>query len=364
MNGKLRLDLLANLIEGFLHKHADEASTKIDAIAASPSVESESLHLFNDPLYVQTEVDQTIVHSTTKSLSQEIESAIRFTDFLGSSVSSPMIHIPRLPHIERGSPVKSQITHLPAVSLSMRTNRKVEHLESEHLVHGAAAFPSVISVEPKVQRRLLVNRRATHDLDSVADKVAIDSPGKPRLDYVTVPSTGRAVDTMVSRAVPLIPFEDLMLIEALGTGRVSTIYRAAWQHSNDSGAERNVQMVALKVAMMTNLTGDGSHINELRNEADIAARLQHPNVCDLVGVAADPECFVLAYEFCDGGSLLSLLSDHSRYYEYLPIAMDIANGMAYLHSLNIIHRDLKPSVCTMLTIFLRADLILTDWRFA
>jgi mitogen-activated protein kinase kinase len=51
----------------------------------------------------------------------------------------------------------------------------------------------------------------------------------------------------------------------------------------------------------------------------------------------------LAFDFCEGGSLLSLLSDTTRYYEYLPIALDVANGMAYLHSRNVIHRDLKPS---------------------
>jgi serine/threonine protein kinase len=102
-------------------------------------------------------------------------------------------------------------------------------------------------------------------------------------------------------------------------------------------------MVSLKVAMVDAMTGDRSHVDELRREADIAARLDHPNICDLVGVAADPECFCLAYDYCEGGSLLSLLSDSSRYYEYLPIALDIANGMAYLHSRNVIHRDLKPS---------------------
>ena len=104
-----------------------------------------------------------------------------------------------------------------------------------------------------------------------------------------------------------------------------------------------MNMVALKVAMINAETGDPSHINELRREADIAARLQHPNICDLVGVAADAECFCLAYDFCEGGSLLSLLSDSKRYYEYLPIALDVANGMAYLHSRDVIHRDLKPS---------------------
>jgi serine/threonine protein kinase len=137
-----------------------------------------------------------------------------------------------------------------------------------------------------------------------------------------------------------------MLIETLGMGRVSTIYRAAWQKRKTDGEASlltGVKMVALKVATINQVTGDTLHVDELRREADIAAMLKHPNICDLVGVAADSECFCLAYEYCEGGSLLSLMSDTARYYEYLPLALDIANGMAYLHSRQVIHRDLKPS---------------------
>jgi len=142
--------------------------------------------------------------------------------------------------------------------------------------------------------------------------------------------------------VPLIPFDELMLLETLGSGRASTIYRAAWQRRLGI-AESAAVMVALKVATADPDTGGMEHVEELRQEADIASMLEHNNICSLVGVASDPECFCLAYEFCEGGSLLSLLSDSSRCYEYLPIALDIANGMAYLHSRNVIHRDLKPS---------------------
>jgi hypothetical protein len=48
-------------------------------------------------------------------------------------------------------------------------------------------------------------------------------------------------------------------------------------------------MLALKVAMVNTESGDRSNIDEMRREADIAARLQHPNISDLVGIAADEE---------------------------------------------------------------------------
>jgi serine/threonine protein kinase len=134
------------------------------------------------------------------------------------------------------------------------------------------------------QRRPLVNRQGNSDLDRIDN----DEDDDFSVDYVTLDVIGSGGE---DRIIPLIPFDELMLIETLGMGRVSTIYRAAWRRStNDQVASKQItHMVALKVAMVTTTTLDTSHVDELRREADIAARLQHPNICDLIGVAADSE---------------------------------------------------------------------------
>ena len=128
------------------------------------------------------------------------------------------------------------------------------------------------------QRRPLVKREGNSDFDRIDHEENSDLS----IDYL---ASGE-----VQKSVPLIPFDELMLIETLGTGRVSTIYRAIWKGaSNEFVAPANTCMLALKVAMVNPATADTSHIDELRREADIAARLQHPRICDLAGVAADEE---------------------------------------------------------------------------
>jgi hypothetical protein len=210
---------------------------------------------------------------------------------------------------------------------------------NEHGIHDQPITTSVQQTNDDEttsmrQQRPLVDRQGHSDLDYFID----ESPETiPSVDY----SIGQKSPPylVTKREVPKIPFDELMLIEKLGIGRVSTIYRAAWRKAKptDKTRRQNIRMLALKVAMVNPETGDTSHIDEMRREADIAARLQHPNISELVGISEDHECFCLAYEYCEGGSLLSLLSDSTRYYEYLPIALDIANGMAYLHSRKYVH---------------------------
>jgi hypothetical protein len=103
------------------------------------------------------------------------------------------------------------------------------------------------------------------------------------------------------------------------------------------------ELLALKVAHFTKDIDSTKLLEDLTREGKIAESLDHINVCKLVLKYSSPEICLLGYEYCSRGSLCSILCDDTKQFDYLPLAMDIAQGMAYLHSKNIIHRDLKPS---------------------
>lgn len=338
MNGRLRLDKLSRLIEDFLVQDSDKETTesndsadKSDGSAKSNVQESST----NDPLYYREERPRHDFQSV--DLVREMEGAVPLAEVLESS---PSLAVPRLTksHSMQNQPTSFHLTMRPDQDRGIFDDQSNERISrGQEDASNDSRADSLSDSRPPHRRRPLVNRKARSDLGVLESESRLEL--QP-LDFVRVPDN---VDGHEGRAVPLIPFDELMLIETIGTGSSSTIYRAAWQGAPREGQLSGVQMVALKVAMINSQNGDTAHVDELRREADIAARLEHLNICKLVGVAADTDCFCLAYDFCEGGSLLSLLSDSKRYYEYLPIALDIANGMAYLHSRNVIHRDLKPS---------------------
>lgn len=362
MKGRLRLDKFAQSIEAFLVEAQERAAEEEAASSKTSSAKSSSprtpstTRQTSGPVYFQA---PKAAHqdSTPTQLQHEIEAAVPLSDMLASTSSHALVNmVPMrgsLPGtgMRRGNSVPAQLLMQPVLTSSegssSRSGQSAVHTQSPVDQHPQAQqqqqeYPVPDSVDRR--RRTLVNREAT----SFALPGEEEPIHHPPIDYLTIASRGleSSESHLEDRIIPLIPFDELMLIETLGMGRVSTIYRAAWQQrraENEVTALTSVEMVALKVATVNQDTCDTVHVDELRREADIAAMLKHPNICDLVGVAADAECFCLAYEFCEGGCLLGLLSESSRYYEYLPIALDIANGMAYLHSRQVIHRDLKPS---------------------
>eukprot|EP00249_Psilotum_nudum_P001642 c14259_g1_i1 orf=466-2823(+) len=81
------------------------------------------------------------------------------------------------------------------------------------------------------------------------------------------------------------------------------------------------------------------------HEVGLLSRLRHCNIVQFVGAFSKPPIFCVITEYVRGGSLRAFLNKIEPFSLSLNvvvrIALDIARGMAYLHSQGIVHRDLK-----------------------
>lgn len=67
----------------------------------------------------------------------------------------------------------------------------------------------------------------------------------------------------------------------------------------------------------------------------------HPNVVQVLGLCTDAPFPILILEYCDGGSLESVIKKNTLSDEQIvDYAFGIARGMLHLHLNNIVHRDL------------------------
>jgi Leucine-rich repeat (LRR) protein len=93
---------------------------------------------------------------------------------------------------------------------------------------------------------------------------------------------------------------------------------------------------------------------EFRAEIDVLTKVRHRNLVALLGYCENGSERLLVYEYMSGGTLGQHLFDRHTNGEHGPltwmqrliIALDVARGIEYLHSLaqeTFIHRDLKPS---------------------
>jgi serine/threonine-protein kinase len=122
----------------------------------------------------------------------------------------------------------------------------------------------------------------------------------------------------------------------LGEGGMSYVYLA---QDLEAGRE-----VALKV-LSPRLIRDPGSVGRLKREAAIAMRLDHPNVCPILGLGETPERLIyLVMPYLPGEPL----SDHEiregplPVAEGIPLLLQICRGLEHAHGLEIVHRDLKP----------------------
>jgi serine/threonine-protein kinase len=140
------------------------------------------------------------------------------------------------------------------------------------------------------------------------------------------------------------------LIHRLGHGGMASVYLG--RAIGTAGFER---LVAVKV-IHPHLANESEFVEMFLDEARIAAKIHHPNVCETLDLGDDDGVFFMVMEYVEGETLSSLVRQLLKREEKLPItvalqiAADACRGLEAAHSLedhdgtalNLVHRDVSP----------------------
>ena len=124
------------------------------------------------------------------------------------------------------------------------------------------------------------------------------------------------------------------ILNFVAAGGMGEVYQA-----QDTRLNRTV---ALKI-LPGHLSQKPDLRQRLEREAQTISRLSHPNICTIFDVGEYDGRPFLAMEFIQGVTLRQhLTAGKIPMRKIIPIAVQIADGLAKAHELSIIHRDLKP----------------------
>ncbi|KAL0950739.1 hypothetical protein HGRIS_007513 [Hohenbuehelia grisea] len=122
----------------------------------------------------------------------------------------------------------------------------------------------------------------------------------------------------------------------VGAGAFGSVYRAL---NLDDG-----RLMAVKEIRLRELSGVPNLHEAIAQELKVMEGLQHPNIVQYYGIEVHRDKVYIFEEFCQGGSLASLL-EHGPIEDERIIqlyTMQMLEGLEYLHSRNVSHRDVKP----------------------
>ncbi|MDR9392040.1 MAG: serine/threonine-protein kinase [Trueperaceae bacterium] len=125
------------------------------------------------------------------------------------------------------------------------------------------------------------------------------------------------------------------ILEKVGAGGMATVYRAT---RDADGRE-----VALKIPMEA-YAEDEAFLRRFHREAEIAQRLDHPNVVTTFDHGAVATQHYMAMEFVEGRSLEALLeAGPLSATAFADVAKPVVSALQAIHAAGVVHRDVKPS---------------------
>lgn len=125
------------------------------------------------------------------------------------------------------------------------------------------------------------------------------------------------------------------VIRSLGSGGSGVVYEA-----QDTRLPRSVALKVLKPGLAT----DATAVRRFRREANLAASLNHPNICTILDVDDVAGQLVIAMELLRGRSLRERLADGpTPLAELLQVGISVAAALACAHERGVLHGDITPA---------------------
>ncbi|CAI4215347.1 unnamed protein product, partial [Parascedosporium putredinis] len=150
------------------------------------------------------------------------------------------------------------------------------------------------------------------------------APGTPRRDK----SNGRE-----SSAVQDPGLKDYRLGECLGKGAFGSVYKAFNWGTGEAVAVKQIKLGDLPK----------SELRMIESEIDLLKNLHHDNIVKYIGFVKSADCLNIILEYCENGSLHSILKAYGKFPENLVgvYMTQVLHGLQYLHDQGVIHRDIK-----------------------
>jgi tetratricopeptide (TPR) repeat protein len=136
-------------------------------------------------------------------------------------------------------------------------------------------------------------------------------------------------------ARPLPRVAGYHVLAEVGRGGMGVVYKA--RHL------RLRRTVALKFLVRAGATADPKEVKRFVREAELAARLQHPNVVQVHEIGTHDGLPFLCLEFVPGGSLAARVGGRAQPpAQAADVVEQLAAAVQHAHDHGVVHRDLKP----------------------
>ncbi|XP_071947826.1 dual specificity testis-specific protein kinase 1-like [Antedon mediterranea] len=141
-------------------------------------------------------------------------------------------------------------------------------------------------------------------------------------------------------AVANLSFWNDFQAEKIGSGFFADVYKITRRHSDCA----TPPVMAVKIIKSKDRVDQQNMLREL----ELMNRLSHPKIVRYLGACVKEARIHPLLEYISGGTLEEVLANCSidiSWKQRIQFALDIAEGMTYLHSEGVLHRDLNSRNC-------------------